>query len=602
MRSSAPTALATLLVAALTAPLALAQVPPGYYGSVDTSSAALLRSTLHAVIDDHQRIPYTGGGTDTWDVLEEAQEDPIDAGRILDVYRNASYPKAGGGNTNYNREHVWPNSYGFPIDTGSNYPYSDCHALWLSDDDYNALRENKPFRTCSASDDELVTLLNNGQGGGAGVYPGNSNWYGGNNASGRFEVWSGRRGDIARTLLYMDVRYEGGTHGGTGAAEPDLVLTDDGQLIANSQTGSNEAVAYMGDLSVLLAWHAQDPVDDFERDRNDAVFAYQGNRNPFVDHPEWVGVIYQGQSLSPQLTGSVTSIDLGVGGTLNFTLTAGAANAGRLYFLLGSATGTSPGLAFAPPIPLNYDAYMQLTLSSPNATILNSLAFLDGSGGATAQLPVPGGVFTHLAGAHLDHAYVVFDVPGPGTLLAASNPVGLDLVLAPPTSRLVINEIDYDQPNTDTAEFIEILNAGASAEPLAGWDVQLVNGANGAVYGTIGLASAGASLAAGEYLVIGAATLLTALPPATKSIAFANASDNVQNGAPDAVLLRRNGVVVDAVSYEGVMAGITEGATSAPTDSTTGSIGRFPNGVDTDENGADFVFTASSTPGAANAN
>jgi endonuclease I len=602
MRSTPTTASAALLIAACAAPLALAQVPPGYYASVDTSSAALLRTTLHAVVDDHTRITYTGGGTDTWDVLEEAQEDPANSGRILDVYRNASYPKAGGGNPDYNREHVWPNSYGFPIDTGSNYPYSDCHALWLSDDDYNALRENKPFRTCSASDDELVTLVNGGQGGGAGIHPGNSNWYGGNNATGRFEVWSGRRGDIARTLLYMDVRYEGGTHGGTGAAEPDLVLTDNGTLIANSQTGSNESVAYMGELSVLLAWHAQDPVDDFERARNDAVFAQQGNRNPFVDHPEWVGVIYQGQSLSPQLSGSVTSIDLGVGGTLDFTLSAGAANAGRLYFLLGSATGTSPGLAFVPPIPLNYDAYMQLTLSSPNATILNSLAFLDGSGGATAHLPVPGGVFTHLAGAHLDHAYVVFDVPGPGTLLAASNPVGLDLVLALPASRLVLNEIDYDQPATDTLEFIEVFNAGGAAEPLAGWDVQLVNGANGAVYATIGLAGAGASLAAGDHLVIGSSALLALLPVGTPSVAFANASDNVQNGAPDAVLLRRNGVVVDAVSYEGLMAGITEGGSSAPTDPGSGSIVRFPDGTDTDVNGADFVLSTSPTPGAANTN
>ena len=108
--------------------------PADYYGTVDASSAAALRVTLHDVIDDHERIPYTSSTrTDTWDVLEAADQDPSDAGRILDVYRNASYPKFGAGNDFYNREHAWPRSYGFPDNLVSSYPYSDAHALFLSD-------------------------------------------------------------------------------------------------------------------------------------------------------------------------------------------------------------------------------------------------------------------------------------------------------------------------------------------------------------------------------------------------------------------------------------------------------------------------------------
>ncbi len=280
------------LVLALVGSVAAAQIPPGYYDSVNESSAATLRATLHPVIDDHQRIPYTSGGVDTWIVLELADEDPSNATRILDVYRNASYAKQGAGNSFYQREHSWPNSFGFPDDVVSNYPYTDCHHLFLCDGSYNSARSNKPFRQCDAACVEWDTLANGGQGGGSGVYPGNGNWTSGSFSEGMWEVWSGRRGDVARAMFYMDVRYEGGSHGLSGASEPDLRLTDDEALIDLSNTGSNESTAYMGLLSVLLQWHYEDPVDVRERDRNDVVHTFQGNRNPFVDHPEWVDVLW----------------------------------------------------------------------------------------------------------------------------------------------------------------------------------------------------------------------------------------------------------------------------------------------------------------------
>jgi endonuclease I len=276
--------------------LALADPPPGYYGGVDVSTSQSLVATLHPVIDDHVRIPYSSSGVDTWDVLEAAQEDPADPGRILDVYRNASYAKVGAGNASYDREHTWPRSYGFPNDGASNQPFSDCHLLHLSHSSYNNARGNNPYGTCDAACTVAETVANAGQGGGSGPYPDDDNWIRGAGGAGgllgRFETWTGRRGDVARAILYADVRYEGGLHGVTGFGEPDLIVTDDEALIAQSNTGANELVAYMGLRSTLLEWHAQDPVDDFERRRNDVVFAYQGNRNPFVDHPEWVAIAF----------------------------------------------------------------------------------------------------------------------------------------------------------------------------------------------------------------------------------------------------------------------------------------------------------------------
>lgn len=261
--------------------------PTGYYNGVNTTSAANLRTTLHAIIDDHKRFPYTATATDTWDVLEFADEDPLNAGRILDIYKNASYLKAGGGNTQYNREHTWPKSYGFPTDGVSNYPYTDMHMLMLSDSSYNSSRSNKPYGDCTASCTEYTTQTYAGAGGGSGVFPGNSNWAN----SSIWQTWGKLKGNVARALLYMDVRYEGGVHSVTGAAEPDLRLTDNISLITT--TGSNASVAYMGLLSTLLRWHAEDPVTEAERLRNDAIHSYQGNRNPFVDHPEWVACAYQ---------------------------------------------------------------------------------------------------------------------------------------------------------------------------------------------------------------------------------------------------------------------------------------------------------------------
>ena len=257
----------------------------GYYGSVDTSNAQSLRTTLHDAIKDHTRYPYTSTSTDTWDILEFADQDPMNAGRIVDIYKNASYQKYGGGNTEYNREHSWPKSYGFTNDGSGNYPYTDTHMLFLSDSGYNSARGNKPYDDCASSCLIYQTDATNGTGGGVNdVNKASSNYW---------QTWDERKGDVARALMYMDVRYEGGVHGVTGAAEPDLVLTDDPNLIQSSS--ANESIAYMGLLSTILQWHQQDPVDEAERLRNEAVYSYQGNRNPFVDHPEWAACLFQNQ-------------------------------------------------------------------------------------------------------------------------------------------------------------------------------------------------------------------------------------------------------------------------------------------------------------------
>jgi len=452
--SSGASATLTALFITFCVSTASAQAPPGYYNSVDTSNATTLRNTLHAVIDDHTRYPYTAGQDDTWDILEMAQEDAGNSNNIIDLYLNESYPKQGGGNSLYNREHTWPSSYGFPNDLVGNYPFTDCHLLHLSNDSYNSSRSNKPYRNCSPGCDEEPTEVTAGQGGGTGTYPGNSNWTTGAFTSGTWETWIGRRGDVARALLYADVRYEGGTHGGTFDSEPNLILTDNENLIDNSNTGSNISVAYMGMLSVLLEWHAEDPVDAKEMSKNDVVFSFQGNRNPFIDHPEWVNCLFSGNC-----SGDVTppAAPLGLG-----------ASAGNGLVNLDWLNNAEPDLD-------GYNVYRSLVPGGPYAQVNGALVLT--SDYTDTGAGVMNGVTYHYVVAAVDTSAN----ESTDSAEDSATPMGPP-VLPVPT---FINELHYDNNGADVGEGIEI--AGQAGTNLSGWSVEFYNGTTGQVYSTIAL-------------------------------------------------------------------------------------------------------------------
>ena len=259
-----------------------------YYQNVNLSSPEQLRCSLHAIIKGHTVYPYSGSGTSSWSILEIAQEDPNNSSRIIDVYRNRSYAKGSdragqGGGITYNREHTWPNSLGFA--SSGLAAYTDTHMLWLSDTQQNSDRGNKPYANCPQANgcSELQTEVNGGVGG-----TGQSNWVKTPDGSnGSFEVWNHRKGEMARAMFYMAIRYEGiSAEDGHDGDVPDLELTDTRSLITN--TSNTAAKAYMGLLSDLLSWHAGDAPDTEEVVRNGVIQSFQNNRNPFVDHPEWV--------------------------------------------------------------------------------------------------------------------------------------------------------------------------------------------------------------------------------------------------------------------------------------------------------------------------
>ncbi len=254
-----------------------------YYAGVDTSSGPALEAWLHTRIKNHTTYPYSGGTTNTWTILNSADEDPANPAHIVDVYKNASSVK---GAASVNREHTWPNSYGFndmTTNAGLPYPpYTDCHMLYLSDLTYNSDRGNKPYGMCSGSCTEKTTVVTNGFGG-----SGHSNF----TSTTRWQPWDHRKGDVARAVLYMAVRYNGGTNA-QGQPEPYLYVTDNASLIQGTPSGVPQSVAYMGMQAELLDWNDQDPPDVGEHLRNEVVYSYQQNRNPFIDHPEWARCVF----------------------------------------------------------------------------------------------------------------------------------------------------------------------------------------------------------------------------------------------------------------------------------------------------------------------
>lgn len=254
-----------------------ADPPPGYYDNVDLSSQATIRTSLHNTIDDHTRYPYTSSSTDTWDILESADQSADNTSQVLDVYQNRLFTKFGGGNGPYNREHTWPSSYGFS--SSGSTPYTDCHHLFLCDVEYNSARGSYIYDDCASGCTAYATDVNEGAGG-----AGQANYRGSSDGETVWETWIGRQGDVARALMYMDVRYEGDSN------EVDLILTDNPNLI----NYTDSSPAYMGLLATLIEWHIADPVDERERRRNDVVYSFQGNRNPFIDHPEWVSYVFLG--------------------------------------------------------------------------------------------------------------------------------------------------------------------------------------------------------------------------------------------------------------------------------------------------------------------
>jgi serine protease len=230
-----------------------------YADAIGQSGSALFNSLANAAARNHNPLTYS----QAWEALKYSDEDPSNSNNVILIYTGRSQAKSfnASGNNDpdaWNREHTWPKSHGFP--SSSDWAYTDIHQLRPADASVNSTRGNKDYDNGGSMISEA---------------PGNYT------DSDSFEPRDEVKGDIARMMFYMDLRYNGNDNTGTG----DLTLVD-----YSDTSGST-----LGDLCTLYQWHSQDPVSGEEVSRHERIVERQGNRNPFVDNAAWVDDLWGAQ-------------------------------------------------------------------------------------------------------------------------------------------------------------------------------------------------------------------------------------------------------------------------------------------------------------------
>jgi len=246
-----------ILVLLFLCSLLSAQIPEGYYDGTEGLTGEELKEALHNIIKDHVCFSYAS----LWDILKDTDRDPDNPDNVILIYTGWSVDAAQEYNegNGWNREHVWAVSHG-NLGTGMGAG-TDVHHIRPCDISVNSARGNKDF------DNGGVEYID--PDGPTGCYTTTYTW----------EPRDEDKGDVARMIFYMVVRYE-------GVGGPDLEMVDYAPSAPNNEP-------FHGVFSTLYEWHLADPPDDREIYRNDVIYHnYQQNRNPFIDHPEFATLIW----------------------------------------------------------------------------------------------------------------------------------------------------------------------------------------------------------------------------------------------------------------------------------------------------------------------
>ncbi len=243
-----------------------AQIPPGYYDNAIGDTGVVMKMALHNIIKGHTSRSYTQLWTDFQTTDKKAN------GKVWDIYSDnpgGTPPyeytfvtdQCGNYSTEgdcYNREHSFPKSWF----SKASPMYTDLFHLYPTDGKVNGMRSDYPYGEVGTA---TWTSLN-GSKLGACVTAGYSGTV--------FEPIDAYKGDLARTYFYMAVRY----------------YTEDGSWPGSAMVNGAEPKPWA--LAMLYQWHLADTVSQKEIDRNNAIYGIQHNRNPFIDHPEWVDSVW----------------------------------------------------------------------------------------------------------------------------------------------------------------------------------------------------------------------------------------------------------------------------------------------------------------------
>lgn len=236
--------------------------PEGYYKRVNLNDdPEVIKETLGQIISaNYVKHSYKENNT----VLKYTDPDPKGSGKAICIYSGRALESGA-----WNKEHVWAKSHGFPNE--SYEPYCDAHHLRPSTTKINSTRSNKDFgEVPNATPDAYGNKTNNDL----------------------FEPRDEVKGDIARMMFYMETRYGSNTKYNL-------------KLVNSQTTSASDLNGRFGNLETLIKWHYDDPVSKEEIYRNNVIFDnYQHNRNPYIDHPEYVDYVYPSKYADTPVTPS----------------------------------------------------------------------------------------------------------------------------------------------------------------------------------------------------------------------------------------------------------------------------------------------------------
>lgn len=235
--------------------------PAGYYASLEGKSGALLKQAIQDIIANPAIVREHNYG-DAYDILKNADQNPENSSQVWLMYVEQPRSKldlqtgTSGAAGFWNREHIYPQSRGGFSDATSST--ADGIGVWDATDANDIAAGHADAHHIRAEDSPENSLRSNRN-------------YGidYNGPSGSQGSW---HGDVARSVFYMAVRYNG--------------------LNVVNGNVSETPSGYIGDLATLLNWNIADDADDFEMNRNNYIYTWQVNRNPFIDFPELANYIW----------------------------------------------------------------------------------------------------------------------------------------------------------------------------------------------------------------------------------------------------------------------------------------------------------------------